>query len=61
MAWAKQCDRCGEYFTPNLEHEPFKINKQSEHSIYAFNEVDVCHNCLEDLREWWEAKHDKPT
>lgn len=36
------------------------MNTQAVNPAYKKPVMDLCPNCEADLKQWWEAKHDKP-
>ena len=62
MAKAKQCDKCGEFYTydcntlKNVAVKSIVDNSRKNICVYdAFQDVDVCPNCLESLKNWWDT------
>lgn len=53
MANAKKCDRCGAFYdeiiNPNLRIE--------EHNYPFVNYIDLCPQCVEELKQWLNSKN----
>lgn len=53
---AKKCDRCGEYYVPNV----FKWSYRVEKNALPISRIDLCHNCMCELETWLKGeKHEK--
>ena len=59
MAKARQCDRCGNFYTENCKHQPVKpihknysicgIQTTLDYGMYWDEYYDLCDDCLEKL------------
>lgn len=57
---AKQCDRCGNYYSGDVTYPTVKlIDERSKQITYIGNnfwDCDLCQNCWNEFAKWWEKK-----
>lgn len=65
MADAKQCDRCGKFYTRSSECG-CEFYSKIENRKRVINEIgnshtsfDVCSNCWDDFKKWWESGYEQ--
>lgn len=61
MANAKQCDRCGKFYTSSTKYPV--LHTQDGRNVREVTLmgttgylVDLCDGCIKSLTEWWENK-----
>lgn len=60
MANAKKCDRCGRLYEIPKKAYPYTVSvKRTYNDTFLLS--DICPECAEMLKNWWEGNHDKPT
>lgn len=58
MANAKKCDRCGKYYTPDIESGTLRL--VSDSNIWLEEHVDLCNRCIKDFVSFKDDFRDVP-
>lgn len=60
MADAKQCDRCGKYYSNVIGYPVVKLIDERTKQITGIGnsvwDCDLCTDCWNKFSEWWENK-----
>lgn len=60
MADAKQCDRCGSYYSDSPSKPTVKltdeITKQITYIGNTYYACDLCQECWNEFAKWWEKQ-----